>query len=200
MKTLSSLFRSASLTALLALAACGGEAPADNDPEAAATRPLVEEGAVPEAAVRADAPRLTLMGDGLIIGTGEGTTLPFGMTQDAAIVAMRQARGMPQITRNAECGVGTMDSAKFGPVTLNFTGGKLTGWHVTEGGNAVTVDGMSPGLKLDDVRSERSVEMTDSTLDGEFTYGLPDGTVIGGFAAASGQITSLHAGETCFFR
>lgn len=185
------------LPALLALAACGSDAP---DPAASPTVPLAEE-AMPEPAVRADAPRVTLMSTGVIVGEGDARqTLAFGMAQEPAIAAMRKARGMPQITRNEECGAGVIDAARFGPITLNFSGGKLAGWRATEGGGIVTGDGMRTGLTLDDVRAERPVEELDSTLDGEFQYAAPDGGTIGGFVGAGGKITSFHAGANCFFR
>lgn len=155
----------------------------------------------PPAAVREDAPPVTVSSTGLAIGKGdERTALTFGMAQEEAIAAMRQARGMPQITRNQECGAGVMDFAKFGPLTLNFMGGKLAGWRTEGDVGIVTVDGMRTGLTLDDVRSERSVEELDSTLGGEFQYAAADGGTIGGFVGAGGKITSLHAGTNCFFR
>lgn len=188
------------LSVPLLLAACGSEAPAP-DPSSSTVPEASDAVPARPVAVRADAPTVTLSSTGLAIGKGgEATTLEFGTAQAEAIAAMRKARGMPEITRNEECGAGVMDFAKFGPLTLNFMGGKLAGWRTEGDAGIVTADGMRTGLTLDDVRTERSVEELDSTLGGEFQYAAADGGAIGGFVGAGGKITSLHAGTNCFFR
>lgn len=199
MKALSPLLVIA-IPASLALAACQSEPATEASPSATASDGEVE---APPAAPR-DLPRVTLMPSGLAVAAGPGggapVTIEFGTGQEQAIAAMRAARGLPEMSRNVECGAGAMDFAAFGPVTLNFVDGKLAGWSAEGNDNIVTSDGIRPGITLDDIRQERPVEAIDSTLDGEFAYTVPDGGTIGGFADKAGKVLSLHAGTNCFFR
>lgn len=143
--------------------------------------------------------------EGLSVGSGaKRERFPFGSVQADVERAVSEATGKTaKPSSNEECGAGPMQFAQFGGLMLNFQDGKLTGWFADEGDEAVTGDGIRPGIPLSGLQSERSVKrITDSTLEGEIEYAMPDGSTLGGFVSegADPRLTSLYAGMSCFFR
>lgn len=193
-----------------ALAACGQQPPKPVE------TPNSEKSETPVAApssskgedAAAAAPAITLTANSIILvgaveGRGTATTLEFGRDRKTVLDVMAFDFPAPKLSNLSECGAGPMEFAAYGPLKLNFLDGKLVGWFAEKGDNVVTSDGIRPGVTIGELKGERSVKMLDSTLEGEFEYGTPDGGTIGGFAEGKGDsatITSLHAGTNCFFR
>ncbi len=189
---------------LFGLAACQAEPDAPGQTPTAQPATPAPSASAPVAVTATDSMQVRLMPDGLMLANrarpADAQTLRFGMTEPDALAAMTAAKGAAKISTNAECGAGPMTFAEYGPLILNFVDGKFVGWRATGEEGIVTVDGIRPGVTLDDLRQERSVGEIDSTLEGEFSYAAAGGGSIGGFAGPDGRILSLHAGTNCFFR
>lgn len=197
------------LLILSALAACQDAPPEGVSPKAepsSATTAPADPAPPMSGAGEPIGPReVTLAPDGIILvnavdGRGAATTLNFGMPRDRVLAAMGEDFAAPRLSRNGECGAGPMEFAKFGALQLNFLDGKLAGWFADAADNLVTVDGIRPGVSLEDLKSERQVQMANDTLEGEFAYYLPGDQSIGGFVDREGKVMSLNAGVNCFFR
>lgn len=194
----------AAALSLLALSACSEKSAEANGPAAQPGAPAAPVDQA-EPAPTGEGREVTLTSESVILvnaveGRGTATSLNFGMAQDRVLAALEPDFGKLAVTSNAECGAGPMEFASVGGLQLNFLGGKLAGWSAEPADNLVTSDGIRAGISLADLKSERPVEMADSTLDGEFSYQSPDGGMIGGFTGDDGKIASLHAGVNCFFR
>jgi len=188
------------LASTIALAACQQEVAEPAAPAATAGPATTTAAAPPEGARD-----VTLTSTGLILvdaveGRGAATSLDFGMAQASVLAAMGEDFPAPAVSTNAECGAGPMQFARFGALTLNFLAGELAGWRADRADNLVTSDGIRPGIMLEQLQTERPVELANSTLEGEFDYQSPDGGLIGGFTDRQGTVLSLHAGTQCFFR
>jgi len=181
--------------AALALAGCGEGATEGDALEAANEAAL----ATPAANATAGDAAAILSTSGIALA--DGPDLSFGASRPLVMEAMADAGlGDPQLSNNAECGAGPMEFAAFGGLTLNFQDGQLVGWMARDGAG-VTTDGIRPGASFADLARERSAAMVeDSTLGGEFSYRAADGSDIYGFVDEAGDIDSLYAGTTCFFR
>ncbi|MFC4295071.1 hypothetical protein ACFO0A_08390 [Novosphingobium tardum] len=208
--------RAVAIVAALALASCGtreqSAEPSAQTGEASVQPASTGTPAEPAAASPA-AMTTAPAGTGLVVLDAGGiavrmkgirTAFPFGTDRTAVDSAVAAALGArPVLTRLGECGAGAMEFSAIGPVKLNYQKGKLVGWMSEAGRNVATSDGIAPGITLDDLRHEREVTLARSTLPGEFSYAVPDGTTISGFsegAGAGGKIVSLYAGVNCFFR
>ena len=200
--------------ALLVLAACDRTPdPVAPDASASAT-PAANKSPAAQPSPVQDAPaserrEVTLAPDGIIMvgavdGRGTATTLDFGRDQANTLAVMKVDLGKPKLTKLAECGAGPMEFAAYGPLTLNFLGGKFVGWRAERGAQVVTVDGFQLGTTLPEIKTERSARrIPETTLEGEFEYASGDGGMIGGFLQGAGdtaKVASFHAGTTCFFR
>ncbi len=200
--------------AVIALAACQ-QSPDRSVPVDAGTATAVAEPAAPPVASAmsetpaSEVPEVTLTANGIIMvgaveGRGTATTLEFGRDQATTLAVMEVGFGKPRLTKLAECGAGPMEFAAWGPLTLNFLGGKFAGWRAEKGAQVVTVDGLQLGNTLAEIKTERSARrIPGTTLEGEFEYASGDGGTIGGFLEGAGnaaQVASFHAGTSCFFR
>lgn len=202
------------LVVLIALAGCQPEpeAAAPTSPAstaAPAPSPTAPTTAAPTGDPVAEMPEVTLSASGIILvnaveGRGTATTLEFGRDKATVLDVMAVGFPAPRLSSNAECGAGAMEFAAWGPLTLNFQGGKLVGWRAEKGAQVVTVDGLQLGNTLAEIKSERSARrVPNSTLDGEFEYTSGDGGTIGGFLEGAGdaaKVASFHSGVNCFFR
>ncbi|QGN56058.1 hypothetical protein [Novosphingobium sp. Gsoil 351] len=200
--------------ALIVLAACDRSPEQPVPADAATTVPASEASVLPIASAAPQAPakktpRVTLAADGIIMagavdGRDTAATLKFGRDQAETLEAMTVEFGKPKFGKLAECGAGPMEFAAWGPLTLNFLGGKLVGWRAEKGAPVVTVDGLQLGNTLAEISAERSARrVPGTTLPGEFEYASGDGGTIGGFLDGAGdgaKVVSFHAGTTCFFR
>lgn len=191
--------RIAAVAIALMLGACGDAAPEPTPtPEPTGTF-VASPGEPASLALRPDGLSL------LAVGSTRGEAIVFGAARTAVETAAGSA--FPDITikreANAECPAGAMEFASFGALTLNFQDGKFIGWFARDGVETATIDGIRPGITRAELESERSVTLdTQTTLDGMFTYFLPDGTAIGGVLDGDGagaKVTALHAGVNCFF-
>jgi len=146
----------------------------------------------------------TLFADGIQPPGAVASALRFGQPRAAVLAAMEPALGKPVVSRNEECGAGPMAFAAYGPLTLNFIDDRFAGWNAREGARVATADGVTLGMALGAIRTERSAALVSgSTLDGEFEYATAAGGTIGGFLRGEGEaarVTGLHAGVNCFFR
>ncbi|WGM31661.1 hypothetical protein [Brevundimonas sp. NIBR11] len=187
------------LTAVVALAACDrSQTPAaPTEPAAPATAPAADSGpSVGDSGLALEAEGLRLFDD-----TGAARAIPFGTPQATAIASLAASIGgaVPEVTTNAECGAGPVQSAKFSNgLQLLFQNDQFQGWFVDQAG-MTTVDGMGVGSTRGSIEGSRTIEMQeDSTLGAEFDSGG-----VGGFltdATPQGTVTGLYAGLTCFFR
>lgn len=176
--------------------------------EASPARPVQSAAPSRQAAEARPAPRgkAIVDADGVRFDFTGGKTGEFGFGSRASLIEPLAERmfGEPQKSANAECGAGPLESARYGPLTLNFQDGNLVGWFAEEGAQVVTGDGIVPGKLMRDLKVARSARMIpDSTLDGEFEYIAADGLPIRGFVKGEGRdakIVSLYAGVNCFFR
>lgn len=192
--------------ALVPLAACQQDRAPDAPPTPTATAPT------PTPTTTATSPAKAVHhaivdADGLAIGRNPGTAQYFAFDAPRAQVDAAADKWLGEADRrgsNGECGAGPMEFSHYGKLTLNYLDGKLAGWFLEVEPQAVTSDGIKPGVLMRDLKVTRSVTMADdSTLDGEFEYLAADGKAIGGFAAGEGRearIESLYAGVNCFFR
>ena len=201
--------RAAPLGILLLLGACNAPDKADKTPSDAMSATPAAQASTPTAAATSPANpatdkvarRVVLDAKGLSTG---GPDASFGADRAAVDSQVAAALDRP-VEKSAlqECGAGPMDFSKIGGLTLNYQEGKFVGWFARTSEGLVTSDGIRPGLTIAELKRERPVAMLDTTLDGEFAYTVPDGTILSGFAKGKGDdaiIMSLHAGTNCFFR
>ncbi|WP_428152245.1 hypothetical protein [Brevundimonas sp.] len=185
--------------ALTVLAACDRTQtpPPAAEPATPATAPV--EGAATPAQ---SAGGLAIEGEGLRLfdATGAARAIPFGTPQATAIAAVAASVGgaAPQVTTNEECGAGPTQFAQFSNgLQLLFQNETFQGWFIDKAG-LTTVDGVGVGSTRAALEESGTVAMTpDSTLGAEFSLGE-----MGGFLSAptGGEVDSLYAGLTCFFR
>jgi hypothetical protein len=194
--------RVAAIALLLMVGGCGNAGSTEGGaPEASPTTGLNPRGEPAALALKADGLSL------LPVGVYQPINLDFGTSTRAEVekAAASAFPGiMPKRTQNGECGAGPMDFTAYGTLRLAFRNGILTGWFAEAPPVIATIDGISPGITRAELERERPFEMVaGSTLPGEFRYTIPNKTVIGGFVSGPGAdaaVTSLFAGETCFFR
>jgi hypothetical protein len=147
---------------------------------------------------------LILEPDGLGVVTGAASIrqLPFGSDFTVVRNVLTATLGTLSSTSQTECGQGPrLQLARHGFTAL-FDGTRFVGWF--DGGrsglNLTTADGLGVGSTLGAVRSSAAgVKVTSDTLGPEFSSvgglgGLLDGT------SNTSKVTSLWAGESCFFR
>lgn len=198
--------RLAILAAALALAGCSGSEPEQQGTQAAA--PSAAPSAIPEQ-WKDEPAALALMADGLSllpVGVFQPQVIAFGTPR--AEVEKAAASAFPGVaaerSSNDECGAGPMEFTRYGTLTLNFQDGKFAGWFADSPPNIATIDGIRPGVTRAELERERPVELVEeTTLDGEFSYTLPNNTQIAGFFEGEGGaavVQSLNAGVDCFFR
>lgn len=196
------------LAAALALAGCSDREPEPQGAEAATATAPAAPTAIPEQ-WKDEPAALALMADGLSllpVGVFQPKVIAFGATR--AEVETAAASAFPGVTpersTNDECGAGPMQFTRFGTLTLNFQDGKFAGWFADSPANIATIDGIQPGVTREELERERPVELVENTtLEGEFSYTLPNDTEIAGFLEGTGGsavVKSLNAGTDCFFR
>lgn len=208
--------RGAALSFALLLAACGqeGEQPAAGSadgPGEAVPPPLVPpppSGASAASGTQEPA-AMALMAEGLSllpVGVFQPQVIAFGAPRAAVEQAVRSA--FPDVPaergRNEECGAGPIEFTRWGTLTLNFRDGRFIGWFQRAPSDIATIDGIRPGVTRGELESERPVDLQEgSTLEGEFSYTLPNKTVIHGFFEGQGSlatVNTLWSGDNCFFR
>ena len=167
------------LAGTLALAACDREPPEPVAPDPEAVLTVTPEG----------------------IDGPDFAALEFGVRRGTVIQRVGELfDAEPQETSNSECGVGPMDFADFDGLVLNFQDDEFVGWFLRGREGVAAPGGIAIDAPLSAVTEEESVKLEGSTLDGEFTYTLPQGSDLGGFTDPQGRVEALYAGTNCFFR
>lgn len=198
--------------AILALAACGGEA--DKEPNANApgetteSKDATSDKATEDSAGAAEtdaeaALTLTLEGGGLTAGSEK---LLFNAGRTEVDTALKAVLGDPTGTNsNDECGAGNMEFTDYaGGLTVNFMEGQLVGWNwrAPADGDLPTEATMSAAGDVKLGTPKATVEaisgysdIPDSTLGEEFSL---SGSYAGFFE--DGSVSMLYGGDQCFFR
>ncbi|MEP0190781.1 MAG: aspartate-semialdehyde dehydrogenase [Erythrobacter sp.] len=186
--------------AVLALAACGGEADKGSDRAPTKAASQSSEGQTDDATAEV---ALRLEGGGLTVGT-EKLLFNAGRTEaDAALSALLgDATGTAE---NDECGAGKIESTDYvGGLTVNYMEGQLVGWFWRE-----PVDGDAPAKVPMAATGDVKLGTPKSTVEAMSGYSLiPDSTLgeefslSGSFAGffEEGSVSMLYAGVQCFFR
>jgi len=148
-------------------------------------------------------PQLILQVDGLGVATGGSIRqLPFGTAAATVSTALTTTLGSPRTTRQPECGQGARTQLDRQGFSVLIDGTRFVGWTDDGAGgrHLTTADGLGVGSTLAQVRGRLAgVQVVTDTLGPEFSSdgglsGLLSGT------SASAKVTTLYAGETCFFR
>jgi len=151
---------------------------------------------------------LVLEADGLGVAVGASIRhLPFGTTTRAQVASLLASRlGTARVTTVRECGQGPRTQLSSGSLSALVDGARFVGWTLSPvragtqpvGARLTTGDGIGLGSTLAGIRGTRTVTVTTGTLGPEFTAGTLGGLLDG--TAPTARVTTLYAGETCFFR
>jgi len=150
-----------------------------------------------------DGPQLVLEVDGLGVAVGASIRhLPFGTPRAAMSAALTATLGELRVSRLTECGQGARTQLDRQGFSVLLQGTRFVGW--TDAGSAgrhlTTADGVGVGSTLGQVRAQYpGVSVTTGTLGPEFSSprGLSGLTTT---ASSAGKVTTIYAGESCFFR
>jgi len=150
-----------------------------------------------------DSPQLVLEVDGLGVAVGASIRhLPFGTPRSAVSAALTATLGELRVSRLTECGQGARTQLDRQGFSVLLQGTRFVGW--TDAGSAgrhlTTADGVGVGSTLGQVRAQYpGVSVTTGTLGPEFSSprGLSGLTTA---ASSAGKVTTIYAGESCFFR
>jgi hypothetical protein len=193
----------AATLAVGALAACTGSTPG-----AALTTvppPSGSSAAGSSAAARTtpDPSGLVLGADGLRIeGGGAVRRLPFGTSRSELGSALTAVLGPMAESTQADCAQGPLTQLDGQGLSVLFDGVQFVGWvdNGADGRHLTTGEGIGVDSPLDAVRSRYpDVQVMTGTLGPMFLArqglsGFLDGT------APSSRVTTVYAGQTCFFR
>lgn len=143
-------------------------------------------------------------GLGVLVGGSSIRHLPFETTTAAqATTAVEASVGGGKAQDLPECGQGPRRSYSVKGFDLLLDGTRFVGWsdRGAPGRVLTTGDGIGVGITLARLRQLRpNVQVTEDTVGPEFgaeptgVSGFLDGT------APASRVTTLYAGETCFFR
>ena len=151
-------------------------------------------------------PVLTLEpgGLGVRVGSGRIRHLPFGTSSTRVTAAIKSALGAGKILLDPECGQGPRSTYQVKGFARLLNGKKLVGWtdQGTPGRRLRAADGTGVGITLGRLRQlhPSQITVTRDSLGPEFAHagrgidGLLSGT------SRTSRVTTLFAGETCFFR
>jgi hypothetical protein len=148
---------------------------------------------------------VTLETDGLLIATGTQPAKHYALgSSDVAVRAALASAlgGALTVTTSPECGQGPRTAADRDGFSILIDGTKFVGW-VDQGAprrHLTTRRGLGIGSTLTQVRLLLSgVTVSNATLGPEFVTGSGLGGLLTGTSNNS-TITTIYAGETCFFR
>ncbi|HEX2806640.1 MAG TPA: hypothetical protein VHN80_10770, partial [Kineosporiaceae bacterium] len=193
-----------------------GGAPAGSSPSVAPTvlAPTISPATAPVSPVRANpanpaaaaVPVLMLEPDGLgaLVSGTSIRHLPFGTTKLSTVSTALTATlgGRPRSSSSSECGQGPRTTLGRSGFSALFNRTTFVGWTDTgrTGHRLTTANGIGVGSTLTALRKAFGpVTVTSDTLGPEFTLGSGFGGLLDGTGGQS-RITTLYAGETCFFR
>ncbi len=148
-----------------------------------------------EAATR-NAVALTLAPDGLAAVAGASSRpIPFGSPAEVVLrVAEAAMQALPERSRNADCGEGPLDVARYPRIRLYFQENRFVGW-AARGRGLTTMAGVGIGSTRREVDSAIVAPVSDTSLGREFTSGG-----LSGIYDAKGVVTDLWAGRACIAR
>lgn len=167
------------------------------------TRPSVAASAPARTATK---PTLVLRADGLAVRARSGRVrhLPFGATSAQVTVAVKSFLGTGKTSQDPECGQGPRSTYRVKGFSLLFNGNRFVGWtdQGAPGRRLAAADGTGVGITLARLRAlhPRKITVVRGSLGPEFSHagkgidGLLSGT------RRTSRVTTLFAGETCFFR
>lgn len=147
-----------------------------------------------------------LTGGGLTTGSRglhHANIIEFGAPRAQVLAQLTPILGRHQTGRNTDCPTGTVDTASYGALNLNFQDGRFAGWVVDgrDGGREFeTYHGFKVGDRRGDLDSDLAevVEQEEPTLGPEITaYGV--GALLDR-AGPDGRVTTVFSGITCFAR
>lgn len=151
-------------------------------------------------------PVLTLepRGLGVRVGSGRIRHLPFGTSSTQVIAAVKSALGTGKISLDPECGQGPRSTYQVKGFSLLLNGKKFVGWtdQGTPGRRLAARDGTGVGITLARLRQlhPNKITVMRDSLGPEFLHA---GTGIDGLLSGTrrtSRVTTVFAGETCFFR
>jgi hypothetical protein len=156
--------------------------------------------------VAAFVPVLVLETDGLgaLVSGTSIRQLPFGSTTLSTVSTALTTTlgGRPRSSTSSECGQGPRTTLGRSGFSALFSGTTFVGWTDTgrTGRRLTTANGIGVGSALTALRQAYGpVTVTTDTLGPEFTLSSGLGGLLDGTSGKS-RITTLYAGETCFFR
>ena len=162
--------------------------------------------AAPAARTGTAKPVLVLEPGGLGVRVGSGRTrhLPFGSTSTQVTAAVKSALGPGKASKQPECGQGPRSSYQVRSFSLLLNGSRFVGWtdQGTPGRRLRAADGTGIGITLARLRQlhPNQITVVRDTLGPEFSHA---GRGIDGFLSGTrrtSRVTTVFAGETCFFR
>lgn len=151
-------------------------------------------------------PTLILRADGLAerARSGRVRPLPFGATSAQVTVAVKDVLGAGRTSQSPECGQGPRSTYWVKGFSLLFNGKKFVGWtdQGAPGRRLAAADGTGVGITLARLRAlhPKKITVFRDSLGVEFSHagngldGLLNGT------RPTSRVTTVFAGETCFFR
>lgn len=151
-------------------------------------------------------PVLILEPDGLGVLVSEASIrhLPFETTTAAEITTvLRNVLGTGRHEALPDCGQGPRSSYATHGFSVLLDGTRFVGWtdQGAPGRSLTAADGTGIGMTLQELRRlHPQVTVTNDTLGPEFSQ---EGPAINGFLngkAPTSRVTTVYAGETCFFR
>ena len=143
-------------------------------------------------------------GLGVRVGSGRIRHLPFGTSSTQVIAAVKSALGAGKTSLDPECGQGPRSTYRVKGFSLLLSGKKFVGWtdQGTPGRRLAARDGTGVGITLARLRllHPNKITVVRDSLGPEFSHagrgidGLLNGT------RRTSRVTTVFAGETCFFR
>lgn len=167
--------------------------------------------ASPSVAVTAPAraatrPTLILRADGLAVRARSGRVrhLHFGATSAQVTMAVKNVLGTGKTSQDPECGQGPRSTYQVKGFSLLFNGKKFVGWtdQGALGRRLAAADGTGVGITLARMRAlhPKKITVVRDSLGPEFSHaGKGIDGLLNGIRRAS-RVTTVFAGETCFFR
>ena len=173
------------------------------DPVPSPASPQTGAMPIPVSTAQAEAPKLTVDGEGLrwFLPGGSARPVAFGAEQDQVTASVEGLRGAAKKATNQDCGAGPAQFATWDEgLSLVFQDGKFVGWGLDTraSGKVATAAGVGPGTTRADLEAAYAAEISETTLGTEFAagelYGLFDGP------SKTARITDMWAGVSCFAR
>lgn len=136
--------------------------------------------------------------------SGRVDRLPFGALSARVTAAVKDVLGAGKSSRNPECGQGPRSTYWVKGFSVLLNGKKFVGWtdQGAPGRRLAAADGTGVGITLARLRAlhPKKIKVFRSSLGWEFSHA---GKGINGLLTGNrpkSRVTTVFAGETCFFR